>query len=377
MADIKTNLRELSVAATIKLLTNNVKFSFDELCDLDYFLKVINEAITNRITSDMICNCEKFNHELCEIIRNGYKLGCEIYSRNEFAVDDKSEIVWKGYDTQKDDPVDLEIGKYKFSLKEDSFILENMGLYKLLNCFTGSTYKKRHIFKDYANSEYEKWFSVTWQEMIRIIKSQNCFWRLVNKDKGKTATIKISNDSVELTFEKGSNVKKCCLPVSCSLSYFEKKTNSKIREEVFAKFINNLLSDNSNYTIAKRECAKVATCNLAKELTENLNYNEGLLRFLRVHNFEYYYAKTTVNGISIYRVPSVSDFKNEIVIDSIQPSVPNSQANILTTIRNKKTEKTLILRNECRFSHGQFNGTPEAKMYYENGGSLLTIYESI
>lgn len=138
-----------------------------------------------------------------------------------------------------------------------------------------------------------------------------------------------------------------------------------------------MLSDNSNYTIAKRECAKVATCNLAKELTENLNYNEGLLRFLRVHNFEYYYAKTTVNGISIYRVPSVSDFKNEIVIDSIQPSVPNSQANILTTIRNKKTEKTLILRNECRFSHGQFNGTPEAKMYYENGGSLLTIYESI
>ena len=100
-------------------------------------------------------------------------------------------------------------------------------------------------------------------------------------------------------------------------------------------------------------------------------------RFLRIHKKEYYYAKTTQAGIEIYKVPSLSSFENSIIIESIKPSVPDKQANILTTIKNTKTGGTLVLRNECRFSHGQFNGTPEAKLYYENKGSLLVIYETI
>ena len=132
-----------------------------------------------------------------------------------------------------------------------------------------------------------------------------------------------------------------------------------------------------HYNEAKKHCAVVASDNLAEELRNNLNYHAGLPRFLRIHNSEYYYAKTTNTGIQIYKVPSLQSFRNDIIIESINGSVPNKQANILTTIKNQKTGETLVLRNECRFSHGQFNGTPEAKMYYERGGSLLVIYETI
>ena len=77
------------------------------------------------------------------------------------------------------------------------------------------------------------------------------------------------------------------------------------------------------------------------------------------------------------KVPNIQSFGNDIIIESIKGSVPDKQANILTTIKNTKTNQTLVIRNECRFSHGKFNGTPEAKMYYERGGSLDIIYERI
>ncbi|MPN29613.1 hypothetical protein SDC9_177066 [bioreactor metagenome] len=108
-----------------------------------------------------------------------------------------------------------------------------------------------------------------------------------------------------------------------------------------------------------------------------MNYSSGIARFLRIHEHEYFYAKTTLSGVEIYRVPSVHDFGKKLKIISVVGSVPDCQANILTTIMNLDTKKTLVLRNECRFSHGQFNGTPEAKMYYGKDQSLLAIYDQI
>lgn len=57
--------------------------------------------------------------------------------------------------------------------------------------------------------------------------------------------------------------------------------------------------------------------------------------------------------------------------------VPGSQLNIITTFKNKSTGKILEFRNECRFSHGQFNGTPEAKMYVAKNTSLTNLYETL
>lgn len=379
MADLKTHLREISVATTIGLFNTETKFKREDLYSSKKLWEYATHVISNDISDAVnIKNASEFLGEMKDIVDNGYNLGRSIFENKYFKFSKNAKITWKGNDTQKDDPIDITVGDYGFSLKEESFILENMGLYKLLNCYTGSNYKKRHIFSDYARKEYENWFKVTWNELINILNKNNGYWRYNNSKKKKGGLIDIQDDNIKLTyFNDNKIIASSLLPIDCSLCTFECKTTSKIREQVFSKFINLELEHNNNYFLAKRECAIQSTKALVEELNKNLNYQAGLPRFLRIHSQEYYYAKTTKSGIEIYRVPSLSSFKNEIEIESIVSSVPNSQANILTTIKNKITGRYLVLRNECRFSHGQFNGTPEAKMYYENGGSLEVIYEKV
>jgi|GEM_PF-790485 hypothetical protein len=378
MADIKTHLRELSVAVTIGLLKDGISFSCSDLYNPSTFLSLAKQVISGDISNaNNLYTISLFSGELKNIIDNGYKLGIEIFNHPYFSISKSDKIQWLGNDTQKDDPVDIFVGKYGFSLKEESFILENMGLYKLLNCYTGSNYKKRHIFSDYAGSEYSTWFSITWKELIKYLTTHNNKWNLINLEKKKESTIELIGTNIILEYSfNGKTVSSKTLPIDCTLDKYEKNTDSKIREHVFAKFINQNLNSNSTYNQAKKDCAIIAANNLANELRNNLNYNAGLPRFLRIHKDEYYYAKTTKSGVNIFKVPALSAFGNAIIIESIESSVPDKQANILTTIKNTNTGRKLVLRNECRFSHGQFNGTPEAKMYYENGGSLLVIYET-
>lgn len=379
MADIKTHLRELSVATILGLLKNNLRFQLKDLYNSDMFWQLASQVIDSDISNaSNICDVQNYTGELRQIIDNGYQLATYIYNNPHFVITPKDPIYWLGNDTQKEDPADIAVGRYGFSLKEESFILENMGLYKLLNCYTGSRYTRRHIFKDYAPYEYAQWFSVTWNEMLNIVNSAGGQWQYSNTRKPKGALITLSGNSVVLDYlEHGRSTAKSILPVNCSLVEYENNTTAKTREEVFAKFINQCLDSNYEYTLSKKECAIAASEALADELNSNLNYRAGLPRFLRIHNFEYYYAKTTPYGVDVLKVPSIKDFGDSIRIESIEASVPNTQANILTTIVNIHTGRRLVLRNECRFSHGQFNGTPEAKMYYEHGGSLLTIYDPI
>jgi hypothetical protein len=378
MADLKTSLRELSVATTIGLLSHGVNFKLEDILRQDFFWYHVKSLVREfpfpifEYASD-----DSFNSELQKIINNGYNLGKAIFNNSHFHIRPEDPIAWLGYDTQKEDPIDISVGRYGFSLKEESFILENMGLYKLINCFTGSTYKKRHIFKDYAPNEYENWFNVTWGLITKYLKKNN-FWLYTDNVKQKKAEIVIQNKCVFMRYYTDNQlIDQSCLMMDSKLATFEKNTSSKTREEVFSRFINLILNNDTEYIQAKKTCAEVASKNLAKELRDNLNYSAGLPRFLRIHEKEYYYAKTTSTGVEIYHVPSLTNFQKEIVIDSIESSVPATQANILTTIRNISTDAKLVLRNECRFSHGQFNGTPEAKMYYVQGSSLDTIYERI
>lgn len=379
MADIKTNLRELSVATTIGLLKLKTQFTLRDLYDPKTFISYAQKVISGNISNaNNISTLDNFTSELKQIIDNGFYLGKTIYENNYFKINKNSIITWEGNDLKKKSPVDITIDKYGFSLKENSFILENMGLYKLLNCYTGSNYKSRHIFKDYAKSEYEHWFNITWQELIQYLKLNNRNWKYHNISKKKLSTITMYIDTIKLDFFKNDIlVATSTLPTNCDLTTFEKNTCSKIRENVFSKYINLILKKNENYNFAKKNCAIVATNAVVKELNENLNYTNTLPKFLRIYKNDYYYAKTTSSKIEIYKVPSIEYFHNNIFIESIEALIPKNQANILTTIKNKKNGETLVLRNECRFSHGQFNGTPEAKMYYENNGSLEIIYEKI
>ena len=124
MADIKTHLRELSVAVTVGLLLRKYDFCLNELYNSDRFIKYAKEIIENDISSaSNLLIMDNFSPKLCQIINNGYNLGEKIYQSDEFDIDEFSVIQWKGNDTQKDDPVDIVIGKYGFSLKEESFIL--------------------------------------------------------------------------------------------------------------------------------------------------------------------------------------------------------------------------------------------------------------
>lgn len=374
MADVRTNLRELSVIVGVfkevnKSSTVTNPIDFTNICQ-----RALPSVPTSHYSN--ISGLTSFDVEQKQIIANGFSLSKAIIQK--FAINTISEMNWFGFVTQKEEPYDICINNLKFSLKEESFILENMGLYKLLNCYTGSHYTKRHIFSDYARNEYETWFQVTWSEMKNIISHSGNRWTYENMTKGKSGVISVISSGVELVYyENSSQIARTLLPSNCTLSDYERMTTSKTREEVFAKFIKQKLDSNNRYNSAKRACALSAANALARELRDNLNYHAGLPRFLRIHENAYYYAKTTTSGVEIYKVPALHDFENNISIESIEPSVPDKQANILTTIRNKKTGHSLILRNECRFSHGQFNGTPEAKMYYENGGSLLTIYEPV
>jgi len=379
MADMKTHLRELSVATTIGLLTHEIVFEKSDLYDANTFLAYAHKMISGDISNAQnLVNLGAFTGEFKQIVDNGIKLAQAIFENKHFRFPKNPVITWLGNNTQKEDPIDITVDKYGFSLKEESFILENMGLYKLLNCYTGSSYKKRHIFNDYARKEYENWFAVTWNELISVLLKNNGMWSYTDVIKNKCSKIVFSGETVKFEYyQNDALIAASVLPIQCCLSDFESKTSAKTREQVFSKFIKINLDNNPDYNNAKRKCAVASAEALAKELNDNLNYNAGLPRFLRIHDIEYYYAKTTVSGIEIYRVPAISSFGKDIIIESIESSVPDKQANILTKIKNVKTGKTLILRNECRFSHGQFNGTPEAKMYYEHGGSLEVIYEKI
>ncbi len=384
MADVKTHLRELSVATMLGLFHRKIPFRMDDLYQPSKFLEYAHMVVSSDISSaENLRSGERFSKELSQIFDNGYRLAYLIYHSPHFKFKPDDKIFWLGNDTQKEEPADISFGEYDFSLKEESFILENMGLYKLVNCYTGTKYKKRHIFKDYALKEYRNWFNVTWNEMICFLKQRDGVWTYQKPDGKKSGKIILTSQGVTFEYYQNSALKKkSSLPEVCTLEKFEKCTSSVTREEVFSKFIRaeldpNKAQSNANYLHAKRVCAQAAANALAEELNSNLNYSAGLPRFLRIHESSYYYAKTEDSGIAVFRVPDINEFGHDIIIESIKASVPDSQANILTTIKNTKTGERLVLRNELRFSHGQFNGTPEAKLYYASGNSLLAIYDCV
>lgn len=254
MADIKTHLRELSVATVLGLLKNNLRFNLEDLYNSDMFWQLASQVINSDISNAFnICDVQNYTGELRQIVDNGYQLATYIYNNPHFSITPKDPIYWLGNDTQKEDPADITAGRYDFSLKEESFILENMGLYKLLNCYTGSRYTRRHIFKDYAPFEYAEWFSVTWNEMLQIVDSLGGQWKYSNPRKPKGALITLSGNFVVLDYlEHGRSAARSILPLNCSLAEYEDNTTAKTREEFFAKFINQCLDSNYDYIRSKK-----------------------------------------------------------------------------------------------------------------------------
>lgn len=372
MADIKTHLRELSVATTIGLLNANIEFEQRDLYDAKRFLAYAKKVISNDISSAKnLIDYVTFSGDLQIIVDNGYKLGKKIYENPYFHITKNTQIKWLGNDTQKNDPIDISVGDYGFSLKEESFILKNMGLYQLLNNLTGSNYPRGlHIFNAFAKKEYDQWFAYTWNFLLEYL-TRYSIWEL---KKGKNISKIIRNgDYIILSFGLESSH----VPISIKTNNeYMNYTKSKIREKVFAKWIKDIIANDAYYIRLKKICSETA----GKKVCDKINSEfceDNIYDFFRIYLKEYYYAKTTSTETTILKVPARDDFSSVIEFKGCKYEVPASQLNIISTFQNKKTKKILEFRNECRFSHGQFNGTPEAKMYVVRDTPLVELYEPL
>ena len=367
MADIKTNLRELSVAYGLWHFFQTKRPNISTVSISDFW-KVCKMMISNDIEKAAnVLNLKTFNEEQKKILSNGISLAYSIIEK--LAIDKIPKVQRYGFDSQKADPIDIKINWNWFSLKEDSFILENMGLYKLINLLTNQDRGRgAHIFKMFANEEYASRF---WYARTKLVETVSSNWPWSKEHKGALIKIKKKENNIILSRGEVSS----SVPVDATLDVFETQTTSDTREQVFSKRIKENLSTDIWYLTAKKKCSETAWKNLVDYVNKNMDVtNNNLLRFLQIYPNEYYYAKTTANWVKIYKVPWKEDFTEDIVVKKLIYVVPDSQLNIFTEIMNKKTRNSLLLRNELRFSHWQFNWTPEAKMYYGRGNSLEAIY---
>lgn len=367
MANLRTSLRELSFIYGLIAHDFSVP-KFKDFCStladngIEHGLESKDSVFYSKVVFD-------------QIVKNGIRLG--IFVKDNLKITKIDTLNWTGNDTQSDTPYDVIVNNIPISLKEDSFILENMGLYKLLSLLTENTYKRGevHIFKKFAPREYEEWFDVAWHSMFYKIRRHGPW---VYKGKGYTSTIKEQDNKIVFIYKSPEKTLSCSLPFKSyvSLDEFEKETNSILREKVFSKWISSIGAYVGEYKVYKNICSTKAGEELTKFIRENIKV-ESFSRIFRILETPYYYAKVTNNSMELYKVPGKQDFKNNFEIMAFEYSVPSSQLNLLTTIKNIKLGTEITFRNELRFSHGQFNGTPEAKLYYTKDSSLEAIYELV
>jgi len=340
MADVKTHLRELSVATTVGLLNADINFIETDLYNSKKFYAYAQRVINNNISSaENILEFDNYSGDLKTIIENGYKLGKKIYEHPYFKIRKDDKIEWIGSDTQKGDPIDLKIGSYSFSLKEESFILKNMGLYQLLNNLTGSNYiRGLHIFSDFARDEYDAWFKYTWQYLVsKLAKGYSWEFRKGNN----ISKISLAGATNVILYYNGrcSNI-----PISISTNAeYMSHTVGATREKVFSKWISEVIANDSEYIRLKKLCSEVA----GKKVSDKINKEfclDNIYDYFQIHPQEYYYAKTTSSETTILRVPGKSDFNSTIEFMGSRYDVPLSQLNIVSTFQNKKTKKMLEFR---------------------------------
>jgi hypothetical protein len=372
MSDTKTKLRETSVLVGTSDCVLKKQNSFDKTIFLEKVREIILTKFPNFIKNISIK--EDFTQDEKKIISNGYKLAN--YIVNKLNIKDIKSLYWIADENYKSLPFDIKINDFYFSLKEDSNILENMGLYKLVNVLTKSNYKKLHIYEDFAKQEYEDWFNYTYSGLVNFLNTNlNGFEYIKESKKSK---IVMDNQNVRFTFQSKKKSISANIPKNLqSTDRYNSLTSNELREYCLAKWINRHFSSDEKYNMLKAKASEVAGKNLVEFIKKNLYIENELFDFFRIYETEYYYAKVTDSYVNLFRVPKIQYFKNNLKMQSICYSVPKSQLNIITTFINNRTKGFIELRNECRFSHGQFTSTPEAKLYFGKGTDLTHLYERL
>lgn len=106
---------------------------------------------------------------------------------------------------------------------------------------------------------------------------------------------------------------------------------------------------------------------------------DKILEILQIYKNEYYFGKSLNKVPKLFKVPSKD--KCDIASLTVNYKVPKSQLNVLFTfeviisLNGSDKNSKIEMHVECRYSHGQFNGIPEAKLYCKD--SLDKLYQEL
>lgn len=376
MADIKTILRELSVILGYILAKYRLTFTEDTI-DVKTYLDFIRKYCKNVNE----CNTEiKKIEELDDfvihksIIKNGLTLGKLLY--DTLRVD--GDIYWLGANVNSKYPFDIKIGETGISLKEESFILKNPSFSSYLNALIQPNvpFQTVHVFRIFAPKEFTKWYAYTYNALFQAFTNHAYGDIIFSYEKRGTF---IKRGKTGLIF--GANTNEIEIGVNENLNEiaFNRKIGGYLFEHTVSKWIkDNLEKQDVEYEKLKKECSLKAGENLKDFVLKNLNLdNNKLLELFQIYDEPYYYGKSSGKA-HIYEVPSNKECEIELV--DIEIKVPQSQLNVYFTfkISNSNGSNDVLFRVECRYSHGQLKGVPEAKLYYTDTiNHLQNIYKFI
>jgi hypothetical protein len=377
MADVKTILRELSVAIGVGLTRENK--TIKDLTPFEFIslVKKYCEDVEGSLSElNKIKSLKAFSSSEINSIKNGLVLGDHIYNK----LKPRDKIYWTGGNTGLNYPFDIVIGTAGFSLKEDSYILKNPAFSDYLNALVQpeKPFKTMHVFRHFAHNEFKHWFEYTYFKLREAVLSA--------KDNEIIFSYKdnyfIKRVSDTIVFGENGENRAISIRMNLQISEFEfnKHIPNNIIEHTFSKWIKETLEKDKTYLALKKKCSEAAGKNLKDYINSNYNPDIGkILQILQIYEQGYYYGKCMNGKPILFRVPS--NDRCEIISLEIDYRVPRSQLNVLFTFEivirfNGHPKKdTVKMHVECRYSHGQFNGIPESKLYCKD--KLEKLYEII
>lgn len=376
MADIKTILRELSVILGYILSKYKLTFT-EELIDVKTYLDFIRKYCKNiNECNSEIQKLEELDDFIIhkDIIKNGLMLGKLLYEKLKL----EGDIYWLGAKVKSEYPLDIKIGETGISLKEDSHIIKNPSFAYYLNALVQPThpFKNVHVFRVFAHDEFKLWYDYTYKKLFQEFNNHK------------------ANEIIYSYPKEGTFIKKCARGLifgddSTSIEIGNKENldevsfNSRLGGFIFEHTVSKWIKDNlekkdTEYEKFKKECSLKAGENLKEFINKNSNLNASkILGLFQIYDEPYYYGKS-FKETHLYRVPSNKECKVKLI--DIEIKVPKSQLNVYFTFgfSNNYGSNDVIFRVECRYSHGQFKGIPEAKLYYtDNIGHLQNLYSVI
>lgn len=364
MADIKTILRETSVVFGFK------NINVDKISILDYIL-ILKDNLKNYdknvIEIEKLKSLNNFD-EYQHILNNGFRIGLAI--RKSMSYD--GDINWIGAEVNSKYPYDIKIGNNGISLKEHSYILKNPALSDYINSLTQykPPFKTVHIFRTYASKLFEEWFSYTLKRLFETTQDGIVLDNLKRECKltraGDNIIFSIKNTST--TIKKTDKINEV---------EFNRKVGGYLIEHTFSKWINFKLDDDVEYIRLKKLCSETAGKNLKEFIEQNLNIDKrSICGLFQIYEDRYLFAKVGTPPV-LLEVPSYHEV--DIELDSIDVLVPKSQLNVYFKFKFivNKNISHITVRVECRYSHGQFKGVPEAKLYYTDNDEISNIYKRI